>query len=91
MLRVALTPTTVAALDQLGGEVRAAALAALRLLPIAFGRPHAHAGIGIRQLWPGLYEARIGLSLRAVFVRMGDNLDVRLIGSYNDVRRFLKR
>lgn len=90
MLQVALAAKAVAALDRLSQEDREAALGVLRLLPEQFGRPHAHTGVGIRQLRPGLYEARIGLSLRAVFVRLGDHLDGRLVGSHDDVRRFLK-
>ena len=34
---------------------------ALQKLPAAFGRPHVHAGLGIRQLRPGLWEGRSGL------------------------------
>ena len=90
MLRVALTPRAAAALDRLGSEERVAAIAALKGLPAAFGRPHLHSGLGIRQLRPCVYEARIGLSLRAVFVRIGDNLDIRMIGNHDEVRRFLR-
>jgi mRNA-degrading endonuclease RelE of RelBE toxin-antitoxin system len=90
MLQVALAPKAVAALDRLNDDDRMLVIAALRRLPAAFGRPHAHTGIGLRQLRSGLYEARIGLSLRAVFARLGDHLDVRLIGSHDEVRRFLK-
>jgi hypothetical protein len=49
-----------------------------------------HGGLGIRQLRPGIYEARIGLELRAVFVREGDTLVVELLGTHDDVRRYLR-
>ena len=63
---------------------------ALQAIPAAFGRPHVHSGLGIRQIRPGLYEARAGLQLRALFVRDRERLIVRLLGSHDDVRRFLR-
>lgn len=65
-------------------------LAALHAIPAAFGRPHIHAGLGIRQLRSGVYEARAGLTLRAVFGREGDTLVVHLLGNHDDVRRYLR-
>ena len=65
-------------------------LAALAEIPAAFGWPHLHGGLGIRQLRRGVFEARVGLSLRAVFVRLGDTLRVQLIGDHGKVQRFLR-
>jgi hypothetical protein len=67
------------------------AVLALRKLPQAFGRPHVHSGFGIRQLRPGIYEFRIGLSLRAIFVRFGEVIEIQMIGSHSEVRIFLRR
>jgi len=67
-----------------------AVLAALAEIPSAFGRPHLHGGRGIRQLRRGVFEARVGLSLRAVFVRLGDTLRVQLIGNHDEVQRYLR-
>jgi hypothetical protein len=65
-------------------------LAALAEIPAAFGRPHLHGGLDIRQLRRGVFEARVGLSLRAVFVRLGDTLRVQLIGDHGKVQRYLR-
>ena len=64
--------------------------AALGKIPAAFGRPHVHSGLGIRQLRPGTYEARAGLHLRAVFNREGATLVVELLGNHNEVQRYLR-
>ncbi len=72
-------------------ETEAAAVrAALGKIPSAFGRPHVHAGLGLRQLRPGVFEARVGLSLRAVFTREGDTLVVEILGNHAEVRRYLR-
>jgi hypothetical protein len=90
MLRVALTRRAGAALHKLPPEIRATCLEALRELPMVFGRPHAHAGLCVRQLRPGLYELRIGLPIRAVFVRSADCLEVQMVGNHDEIRRYLR-
>jgi hypothetical protein len=70
--------------------MRAQCLEALRELPMVFGRPHEHPGLGVRQLRPGLYELRVGLALRAVFVRFADVLEAQIIGSHDEIRRYLR-
>lgn len=77
-------------MEKLPESAAAQVRAALGQIPAAFGRPHVHAGIGLRQLKPGVYEARIGLGLRAVFSREDDILVVECIGHHDDVRRFLR-
>ncbi|MBI4622831.1 MAG: hypothetical protein HY736_06345 [Verrucomicrobia bacterium] len=49
-----------------------------------------HAGIGIRQLRPGYYEARVGLDLRVVFSRDSHGLVIELLGNHAAVRRYLR-
>ena len=56
----------------------------------AFGNPHAHAGTGIRALGQGLYECRHGLSLRMIFAVYPGLLYFHMIGTHDEVRRFLK-
>ena len=90
MLRVAAEKNVSLALARLGPEQQAGVLAALRQLPVAFGRPHAHAGIGLRQLRRGIFEARLGLQLRVIFERDGDLLVVKTLGTHDDVRRYLR-
>jgi mRNA-degrading endonuclease RelE of RelBE toxin-antitoxin system len=90
MLRVVLTKRAAAALQKLPPEIQAACLEALRELPAVFGRPHAHAGLGVRQLRPGVYELRISLQMRTIFVRSADVLEVQMIGNHDIIRRYLR-
>jgi hypothetical protein len=90
MLRVQLAPVAAAALAALAPELREEVRRALASLPAAYGRPHIHSGLGIRQLRPGVFECRIGLHLRALFVRESDILAVRFIGDHNKIRAWLK-
>ena len=60
-------------------------------LPRAVGDPHTHAGLGIRKLHPsGIWEARVGLGLRLVFTQEHGLLTLVLVGTHEDVRRFLR-
>jgi hypothetical protein len=90
MLRVFLTKRAAGGLRRLAPAAEGACLRTLRELPAAFGRPHVHAGLGIRQLRPGLYELRVDLALRAIFVRSADALEVQMIGNHAEVRQFLR-
>jgi hypothetical protein len=57
----------------------------------AWGRPHLHAGAGIRKLDPEHFECRSGLELRFVFKDLGaDGLYFVFMGSHNQVRHFIK-
>ncbi len=90
MLRVVAEKSFSLALKKLGPDQRAAVLATLRDVPATFGRPHAHAGIGLRQLRRGLFEVRIGFQLRVLSVRDGDLLIATTVGSHDDIRRYLR-
>ncbi len=90
-MRLEIRPSAEDTLARLPEPEQAAVLAALELISSAFGRPHVHSGLGLRQLRSGIYEARVGLSLRAVFSREGDTIKVQLIGNHDDVRRYLRR
>ncbi len=90
MLRVVLSPSALSALRKLEPEVHAAVVGTLSRVPAAFGRPHAHLGIGLRQLRPNLYEARTGLGLRIVLQRYGEFLVVKVIGDHDEIRAYLK-
>ena len=56
----------------------------------AFGRPHQHAGLGLRKLRRRHYEVRVGLGQRLVFEDRGEALHFKLLGNHNEVQRFLK-
>lgn len=55
-----------------------------------FGKPHQHAGLGLRKLPHGHFEVRLGLGQRLVFEDRGDTLHFKVLGNHDEVRRFLK-
>jgi hypothetical protein len=65
--------------------------ARLRELKALFGKPHSHAGLGIRLLAPGIFEFRISLGIRVVFLFVKPNI-LRLVmtGNHDEVRAWLK-
>jgi hypothetical protein len=63
---------------------------ALRLLPGAFGQPHRHSGLGIRRLQRNHFEFRVDRNTHVVFELEGSIATLRMVGSHDDVRRFLK-
>ena len=56
----------------------------------AFGRPHVHAGLGIRKLAPHVFECRAGLRLRLVIRDKPEALEAQFLGTHDEIRR-LKR
>ena len=86
-----LEDRAIAGLEKLPPEDHAEGVAALQATPAAFGRPHVHAGLGLRQLRSGIYEGRSRLRWRFVFEREGDTLVVKMVGNHDDVRRWLRQ
>ena len=69
---------------------RARIFETLLRIPATLKDPHRHAGIGIRKLHrSGIYEARIGLGLRLVFALQSPNLILAMVGSHDQVRRYI--
>ena len=57
----------------------------------AFGKPHEHAGLGIRRLEGNAFEFRISRGLRVIFLFLKPlTLRLIMIGNHNDVRAWLK-
>jgi len=90
MKRVILTPEFRQFLRALAKPQRQEIGRALAELEQSFGQPHPHRGLGIRPLRHDYYEVRIGLKQRLVFLNAPDGLVCELIGSHDDVKRFLK-
>jgi len=90
MLRIVGDKSVRTALAKLAPEPQAAVLTALLHLPLAFGRPHAHAGLGLRQLRRGIFEARLGLQIRVLFERDCDLLVIKTLGDHGEIRRYLR-
>ena len=49
------------------------------------------AGLGLKPLQYGYWEFRIGLSDRVVFHRTADLIEFVLVGTHDDIKRFLRR
>ncbi|MBI3291840.1 MAG: hypothetical protein HYZ73_03390 [Elusimicrobia bacterium] len=47
-------------------------------------------GLGLKQLRHGVWEIRAGLLDRILFLREGDLLQFLIVGTHDDIRRFLK-
>ena len=90
-MRIALAERFQRDVRALTTTQRGAVFEVLLSLPRAIGDPHLHAGIGIRKLHQsGIWEARLGLGLRLVFVLEPDLLTLVRVGSHDEIRRYLK-
>jgi hypothetical protein len=56
----------------------------------SYGRPHAHAGLGIRNLRPRLFEFRLRLDLRALVRDRGGDLYLTFLGTHDEVQREIR-
>jgi|GEM_PF-582394 len=57
----------------------------------AFGKPHDHAGLGLRRLRENAFEFRIARGIRVVFLFFKpDKLRLMMTGNHNEVRAWLK-
>ncbi|MGP8199688.1 MAG: hypothetical protein ACLQU4_09325 [Limisphaerales bacterium] len=82
-------PSYLRAFKRLSSTRQAAVNAALERLPEVFGRPHMHAGIGIRP-FGGFYECRIGRELRVLFVFDRGDFILVTVGDHDAVARFIR-
>ena len=82
------TPAFIRAFDRLSAEDQGNVAEAYPRRLDAFGKPHAH--LGLRKMGRQLYEFRVGLRLRMVFRHETDTLYLLLVGTHNEVRRFLQ-
>jgi hypothetical protein len=79
-----------AALKNLSDADFARVESALQVIPDCFGHPHAHSGISIRRLRKNIFECRAGLKLRLLFRQNAGALEFFLVGSHDEIRRFLQ-
>ena len=63
--------------------------AAMQAAANAYGKPHRHAGVGLRQIGDFM-ECRDALDMRLLFQRSGDTLEFHFYGTHDEVRAFLK-
>ena len=63
----------------------------LQVLKTGFGKPHVHAGIGVRRLRKELFEFRAGLNIRVVFWLVKPRtLRLAMCGNHDDVRTWIR-
>ena len=79
------------AYDRLSLNDRDRVKKALRVLQEYLKGGEAPVGLGVKKLSPGVCEFRAGLAIRGVYVEEGSLLALALLGSHEDVRRFMKR
>lgn len=56
----------------------------------AYGQPHRHGGLGLRDLPKGCVEVRVGLDRRIVLRVTRDALVCEMIGTHDEVKKFLR-
>lgn len=89
-MRITLTERAQASIRAVDAD-RARVLDAILSLPAMLGQPHKHSGVGIRKLHrSGVWEARIGLGLRVVFTVTPGEIIVVMLGTHDEVQRFLR-
>ena len=62
---------------------------AVEKLEQSFGRPHLHAGIGVRSVG-SYFECRAGLGLRVLFVSSAGDLILVTVGNHDHIARFVR-
>ncbi len=60
-----------------------------RALPDVVGRPHLHAGIGLRP-FGRYFEFRVGLELRCLFLVEGGDIHLVTIGTHNEIAAYIR-
>ena len=78
------------ALRKLPSAEQRTVLEVLCTLSEAFGRPHVHSSLSIRQLRRRVYEVRVGLDLRVGFTLVGSSLLIQTVGNHDHIRAWLK-
>ncbi len=64
--------------------------AAIARVAVIIGNPHQHSGAGVRRLYPGVFEIRVGLRLRVVFTIQADNAFLHTAGDHDHVQNWLR-
>jgi hypothetical protein len=72
----------------MSAEQSAVRLEALRL-PEVFGKPHLHAGLGLRP-FGRFFEFRVGLDLRVLFIVEAGDAHLVTVGNHDDIRAYVR-
>ena len=89
-MRIDLHPRLRKRMEKLGAADRGQIAETLRALSDGFGRPHRHAGLGIRRLRKDLFECRAGLHWRMVFFAEKGLLTAYDVMTRDEVKAWLR-
>ena len=89
-MRYRLTPAYEKCFDALSEERKGRIRKALKALTVLFETGEMPAGLGLKSLVHGIWEVRAGLYDRVLFRRTADLVEFLLIGSHDEIRKFLK-
>jgi len=89
-VRIDLHPRLRKRLKKLPATEREQIAESLRALADGFGRPHLHAGIGIRRLRKDLFECRAGLHWRIVFFAEKGLLTAYDVMTHDEIKAWLR-
>jgi len=89
-VRIDLHPRLRKRVEKLSAAEREQIAESLRVLADGFGRPHLHAGIGIRRLRKDLFECRAGLHWRIVFFAEKGLLTAYDVMTHDEVKGWLR-
>ena len=89
-MAIEIDPDLLAQLRQLPKAERRKIGVSIEAMRKNWGRPHLHAGCGIRRLAADLYECRVGLQSRLLFQSIGASLYFHFIGNHDQVQKFLR-
>ena len=89
-MRIDLHPRFRKRVGKLSATEREHVAESLRMLGDGFGRPHLHAGLGIRRLRKDLFECRAGLRWRLVFFAEKGLLTAYDVMTHDEVKAWLR-
>ena len=90
-MTVALHRHFIERVERQPAAIRAAVFEAILALPDAFRQPGKHSGLGLRKLHPsGVWEVRVGLEFRVLIQMAPDTAILRVLGTHDEVRKYLK-
>ena len=88
-MKVFFRPAFARAFKTLTAEDQQNVREAQARLSEVFGRPHLHAGLGIRRVGD-YFEFRAGLKLRVLFVLESSDVVLVTVGDHDEIRRFVR-
>lgn len=89
-LRVELTPELKVAIRHLSKRERKQVGSIITAVRDGLGNPHLHSGLGIRRLRSDMFECRVTLKLRLIFIAEAGVLSFIDLATHDEVRRLIK-